>query len=425
MSNRNQPQPPAFSRSRDRVSSNADPLAGIRNLEAACASSSRVDPFAALRNLEGARASTALDECATTSLGSEGSTPTAASRRPLESEKADGQDEGPLQKKKKVSNTVVRLHAPTEPCTSSRSSQTVGDRLNKFLKWAPKAAHALFGREEGPSASHTCQSGLHDPQRAQPIAHNAEEPIWFRCFDCYHAPIVCEACMGKEHTRMPFHRVETWLPTRRFWQRRYLSEVANFAINLGHGGERCDVGGNARKLTITHDHGINDFLVHFCACPDRHTLTAVEEPIQLLSYGLFPGTWAQPRAAFTINGLRDYHLLSLQAQISAHDYIKYLQRTTDNVAADLVPVRTLLAKGTTAYTRTRSGTGQRAQQYHAGIHVPPHHAQGRSGTLVSAGPTLGFYQLPCVSPARHEHGSELGEASARPIVSRLSGRGEG
>ena len=70
----------------------------------------------------------------------------------------------------------------------------------------------------------------------------------------------------------------------------------------------------------------------------RHTLTAVEEPIQLLSYGLFPGTWAQPRAAFTINGLRDYHLLSLQAQISAHDYIKYLQRTTDNVAPDTVPV---------------------------------------------------------------------------------------
>ncbi|TFK79239.1 hypothetical protein K466DRAFT_505889, partial [Polyporus arcularius HHB13444] len=90
-------------------------------------------------------------------------------------------------------------------------------------------------------------------------------------------------------------------------------------------------------LTITHEHGIDEFDVHFCACPAP--LVAVEQPIQLLSFGLFPGTWSQPQAAFTINGLRDYHLLFLQAQMSVHDYIKYLQRSTDNVASDDVPER--------------------------------------------------------------------------------------
>ncbi|TBU36730.1 hypothetical protein BD309DRAFT_1068674 [Dichomitus squalens] len=52
----------------------------------------------------------------------------------------------------------------------------------------------------------------------------------------------------------------------------------------------------------------------------------VPEPVQLLRFGLFPGTWLRPSTVYTINGLRDYHLLSLQCQITG--YLRYKGRVS-------------------------------------------------------------------------------------------------
>ena len=99
-------------------------------------------------------------------------------------------------------------------------------------------------------------------------------------------------------------------------------------------------------MTIVHEHGINVMEVRFCRC--YHTTgarnfqrVASEEPLQLIDEGLWPASWTQPTTAFTTNGLRNHHLLTLQSQMSAYDYCKYLARSTDNVSPEAVPVRVI------------------------------------------------------------------------------------
>ncbi|EJF55967.1 hypothetical protein DICSQDRAFT_150671 [Dichomitus squalens LYAD-421 SS1] len=92
-------------------------------------------------------------------------------------------------------------------------------------------------------------------------------------------------------------------------------------------------------MTIVHDHGIHEYPVRFCPCLDPETDEPVPEPIQLIHFGLWPGTWKRPESAYTISGLRDHQLLGLQAQMSTHDYFEYLRRTTDMVCPEDVPDR--------------------------------------------------------------------------------------
>ncbi|KAI1785592.1 hypothetical protein LXA43DRAFT_899410 [Ganoderma leucocontextum] len=92
-------------------------------------------------------------------------------------------------------------------------------------------------------------------------------------------------------------------------------------------------------MTIVHEHGIIEMKVRFCDCIPKGDKFPIPEPIQLLRFGLFPGTWKEPRTAFTINGLRDYHLLSVQCQITGIDFATYLQQCTDNVLSKDVTER--------------------------------------------------------------------------------------
>ncbi|KAI1785018.1 hypothetical protein LXA43DRAFT_976457 [Ganoderma leucocontextum] len=92
-------------------------------------------------------------------------------------------------------------------------------------------------------------------------------------------------------------------------------------------------------MTIVHDHGIIEMKVRFCDCIAEGGRFPIPVPMQLLRFGLFPGTWKEPRTAFTINGLRDYHLLSVQCQITGIDFTTYLQRCTDNVLSKDVTER--------------------------------------------------------------------------------------
>ncbi|RDX46393.1 hypothetical protein OH76DRAFT_1356133 [Lentinus brumalis] len=92
-------------------------------------------------------------------------------------------------------------------------------------------------------------------------------------------------------------------------------------------------------MTIVHDHGIHEYQVRFCLCPQETTLLKIPEPLQLIHAGLWPGSWSLPSSAYTISVLRDHHLLSLQSQISAFDYVGYLERLTDNVVSDDIPDR--------------------------------------------------------------------------------------
>ena len=209
--------------------------------------------------------------------------------------------------------------------------------MTTFLtSWATRAQHALLEREAGPSYPVRCSPSCdnHAPHNPTPCHKQipATESV-YRCFDCYHAPVVCKECVVLAHTANPFHRVEEWQPTLGFWQRRSLYDLG-LVIWLGHGGNRCYSSPGPRKITVVHEHGIYTADIAFCNCQLGDDSLPVPEPLQLIEFGLFPGSWLYPQTAYTINGLRNYHLLSVQSPVTALDFITYLRRLTDNVQPD-------------------------------------------------------------------------------------------
>lgn len=167
----------------------------------------------------------------------------------------------------------------------------------------------------------------------------AEAVEIYRCQDCVHGPLSCSTCVVSDHINTPFHRVDAWLCKRKFWEKCSLANLG-LIIDLGHGGQKCPLAlTRTRNMTIVHTNGVHDFAVRFCSClassPENGTLP---EPIQLIRYGLWPASWSVPQTAFSISMLRDYQLLSLQSQLSAHDYFMYLRRKTDNVFPDTIRV---------------------------------------------------------------------------------------
>ena len=92
-------------------------------------------------------------------------------------------------------------------------------------------------------------------------------------------------------------------------------------------------------MTIVHDHGVCGIRVCFCECIHLQDGTALSDSMQLIDYGLFGASWEIPKTAFTIRTLKSFHLLSLQSQLTAHDFAAFLKRATDNVGAASVPVR--------------------------------------------------------------------------------------
>ncbi len=226
--------------------------------------------------------------------------------------------------------------------------------MNTFLEWAPRAQRALFEREVGPQVPFLCPHRADEAHLAPQVEHRpplesqpTREDIQqvYRCFDCYNSTPMCEACLVHKHIDNPFHRIEVWDINLELWRRESLGSLQSFALNLGHAGKACPSQTRLRPMTIVHEHGIASMRVRFCACLPVGERHVEPDPLQLLRYGLFPGTWKQPDTAYTTNGLRDYHLLSLQCQLTALDYMVYLRRCTDNVIIEETSVSFQLAGG--------------------------------------------------------------------------------
>ncbi|KAI1784481.1 hypothetical protein LXA43DRAFT_1186412 [Ganoderma leucocontextum] len=151
-------------------------------------------------------------------------------------------------------------------------SKPVGSRLDAFLKCAVVAP---------------CPA----PPRMCPGSCGKKDfrPPFYRCFDCYHPPTVCEDCIIRDHVHNPFHRIEVWDPQVEFWQRRSLGSLDEFVLNLGHDGKPCEImSRNPRAMTLIHGQGITQMKVRFCACPEDDTKVAAAEIVQLLRFGLSP-----------------------------------------------------------------------------------------------------------------------------------------
>ncbi len=127
------------------------------------------------------------------------------------------------------------------------------------------------------------------------------------------------------------------------WGHMPPGESDGLVINLGHSGKRCPRNPfDPRSMTIVHEHGVHHFKVGFCRCPRSDptdpTNPVAPEATQLLEIGFWPGSWVQPRSAFTISVLRQFHLLSVHTQANVHDFFATLKRQTDGVDDEEVSV---------------------------------------------------------------------------------------
>ncbi|KAI0708129.1 hypothetical protein C8T65DRAFT_708633 [Cerioporus squamosus] len=191
--------------------------------------------------------------------------------------------------------------------------------MKQFLgDWASKAQRAVLAREAGPKYPIPCETC------GKQLREEADDFV-YRCFDCYDPAYECKSCALTFHRRNPFHRLEEWQARRGFWDRLSLGDIG-YVVNLGHPhGQPCPLNRKPRPMTVVHGHGIHPYSIRFCYCTDAATGTSTPEPVQLIRFGLWPGS--------------DHHLLSLQSQISSHDFFAYLRRQTDNVCPDNVTDR--------------------------------------------------------------------------------------
>ncbi|KAI0702154.1 hypothetical protein C8Q76DRAFT_633263 [Earliella scabrosa] len=159
----------------------------------------------------------------------------------------------------------------------------------------------------------------------------------FRCRECSDCLPLCLPCLLAVHRHAPYHWVEEW--TGRYFVRRDLSSLG-FIRYLGHDGDICptiashDRALKPRKMVITHVNGIHQCLVVPCEC-----YPPVELLDQLLLAELFPATLIAPDTAFTFEVLADCHLDFLTSKKSTYDYVRKLQRRTDNSCASGVTDR--------------------------------------------------------------------------------------
>ncbi|KAI9431655.1 hypothetical protein H4582DRAFT_1822223 [Lactarius indigo] len=219
---------------------------------------------------------------------------------------------------------------------------------------------------EGVPAMTTCQSCM-------------SAPFEWRCTECFPTLVLCKECCRKSHQWLPFHRVQRW--TGKYFISSWMWEVG-VSLRLGHSGdlcpnqlnqssqmdcddEDCQVGsqneydtaadfgfGTAANLgynnskpgrrdkdgnpiiTVIDRSGVHDIGVSWCCCPE-----APEHDMQLMTAGLFPATFRNPKTAFTFRVLEDFHLDNLECKTTPSQFFSRLRRLTNDEFPNTVPDR--------------------------------------------------------------------------------------
>jgi hypothetical protein len=86
-------------------------------------------------------------------------------------------------------------------------------------------------------------------------------------------------------------------------------------------------------ITIIDGSGVHEIGVRWCCCPD-----ALERDMQLMTAGLFPATFRNPRTAFTFRVLEEFHLDNLECKTTPSQFFSRLRRLTSDEFPNSVPV---------------------------------------------------------------------------------------
>ncbi|KAG8914300.1 hypothetical protein FRC02_005039 [Tulasnella sp. 418] len=155
---------------------------------------------------------------------------------------------------------------------------------------------------------------------------NELEQLLYRCQDCFGDHLLCGPCLVDLHRLLPFHRIQSWGPTK-FFQKADLFH-AGLIFRLGHHGAKCQhtgvsgIGSHA-LLKILDLQRIHLIKVEYCQCPG-----AAPYHIQLFNNHIFPATRKAPATGYTFRLLQHFQQFNLTTKSSPYDYHQTLQYLT-------------------------------------------------------------------------------------------------
>lgn len=172
-----------------------------------------------------------------------------------------------------------------------------------------------------------------DPNLGKPCYECKGVDATYRCTECFNCPLLCQACIASVHKWNPLHRIQHWTGT--FFERTTLYDIGHVCF-LGHHGRPCPTAestkssGKRTLLTVVHTTGLHTMNVAYCTCPTDSAGSPENYAHQLWRSGLWPATFVRPQTVFTCHVLRQFHHLTLQSKLTAHDFYATLRRMTNN-----------------------------------------------------------------------------------------------
>ncbi|KAF7349498.1 CxC2 domain-containing protein [Mycena sanguinolenta] len=147
----------------------------------------------------------------------------------------------------------------------------------------------------------------------------------WRCVDqlCFGELMYCSSCIVSKHVHHPTHFVERWTGTH-FLRKRNWLQLLGLRVQLGHPpGVICPYRQPAAHDFVLYDlTGVHELNVDFCGC--RTGLNNEDPPIER-------------RIHFAV--LRLFHKLNCLGKVSAYDFLRGLEMTTNHDGLDKPPDR--------------------------------------------------------------------------------------
>ena len=100
------------------------------------------------------------------------------------------------------------------------------------------------------------------------------------------------------------------------------------------GGQYCNTPQRGHTdFVVVANNGIHVIDLDFCGCPGRP-----ENYVQLLEMRWWPSTPLSPQTAATMDVLRSFHVLNLEAHVPPTDFYRSLERMTNGQGLMIIPV---------------------------------------------------------------------------------------
>lgn len=179
----------------------------------------------------------------------------------------------------------------------------------------------------------------HEAPFSVPSCHrdNTHAGAMIRCLDCDNTTLSCIACTLQQHQNQPLHRIHRWNGS--YYEQDSLARLG-LIISLGHIGNTCpsqNLLSGPQLVTVMDITGLHYVRIGWCRC-----FSGPSHSSQLFALGWIPATLSRPTTAFTFRVMKHFQMLSHVARMTPWDFCIAIQRLTDNIEPEELPVSQIL-----------------------------------------------------------------------------------